>query len=406
MNATEITATNVFKRNLDAYQAGFRRIVNKGGTSSSKTYSILQLLLYIARQRASEGVHISVVSETLPHLKLGAIRDFNAILKMVGYREGWEYSQANHAYKIGKSVVEFFSADIEKATGPRRDILFLNECNNIAYNIVSELEQRTKETIFYDFNPVEVFWIEDKVLSLPRDERELIKSNYLDNDHLDAAIAHEIEIKAQRDPNFKRIHIDVQYGVYEGLIFPSFNIVPFSSMPKTDKQRYGLDFGFTNDPTTLLDVRIQSGAWWVDELLYRTGMTNPEIAKELKGIGSEEKLIGRGVGRQPVIADSSEPKSIYEISLAGINIRAAEKGPDSIRLGIDRIKSMPMNVTDRSVHLIKELRSYRYRQDPRTGVFLNEPVDAYNHLIDPWRYAGTDLTRPSTGGPKAWLASR
>lgn len=376
---TTITGSRVFELNHEAYNRGVRRIVNKGGTSSSKTYSVLQLLLFIARQRSHDGVHISVVSETLPHLKLGAIRDWNAILKSIGYREGWEYTQANYSYKIGKSVVEFFSADIEKATGPRRDILFLNECNNITYNIVSELEQRTKETIFYDFNPVEQFWIEDKVLSLPDSEYTLIKSNYLDNDHLSQAIRHEIELKASRDPNFKRIHIDVEYGVYEGLIFPNWTVV--DEMPATDRQRYAMDFGFTNDPTTLIDVRLQDGQWWADELLYRTDMTNQDIIRELKSLQ---------IGNKPVIADSSEPKSIYEIRLGGFAIRPAVKGPDSIRNGIDKIKSLPMNVTKRSLNLIKELRNYRYKQD-KSGTTLNEPVDNFNHLIDPWRYAASDL---------------
>jgi len=217
--------TIVFEKNLKAFNKGIRRIINMGGSSSSKTISILELLLLIAQKRKDKGVLISVGSESLPHLKLGAIRDFNNILKREGIYNEDNIDLGTHAYHFGDSVIEFFSADVSKASGPRRDILYLNECNNIPYTVVEQLEMRTNEVIFYDFNPVIEFWIKDETMNLPESEWTLIKSNYKDNKHLPKAILHEIEMQAERDPNFKRIHVDVEYGSYKGLIFPNIKTV-------------------------------------------------------------------------------------------------------------------------------------------------------------------------------------
>ncbi len=384
--------TSVFSKNVSAFNSGVRRIVNKGGTSSSKTISILQILLLIAQKRQESGVTISIVSETLPHLKLGAIRDFDRILKQEELFEGRDYELSNHIYTFGKSIIEFFSADIEKATGPRRDILYLNECNNISFKVVSELEQRTNQVIFYDYNPVELFWIEDQVLNLPSSEFVLIKSNYLDNQFLPRSIAKEIELKASRDPNYKRVHVDVEYGVYEGLIFQNWTMV--DAMPPSRLVQYGMDFGFTNDPTTLYDVRLQAGQWWVDELLYQSGMTNPEIIRFLKS---------SPVGRDEIIADSAEPKTIEEIRRAGFFITPSVKGPDSIRAGIELIKSYPLNVTKRSVNLIKELRNYKWKTN-KDGNSMNIPIDFFNHGIDPIRYVALKNAQPQKSAPaRSWV---
>jgi phage terminase large subunit len=367
-----LKTTTVFKKNIIAFNSGVRRIVNQGGTRSSKTYSILQLLLLIAQ--TSKGVSISVVSETLPHLKLGAIRDFESILKQENIYDEKKINKTDHVYFFGDSYIEFFAADQGKATGPSRNILYLNECNNIAYSIVSELEQRTDEVIIYDFNPTADFWISEKVFQLHSGNYTLIKSNYLDNEHLAPSIKHEIEIKAGADENYKKIHIDVEFGTYEGLIFPNINLV--DAMPETDKQRFGMDFGFTNDPTTLIDVRFNNGEIWLDELLYRTAMTNGDIIRYLK---STE------VGRKVIVADSAEPKSIEEIKRAGFNIEGCAKGPDSIRRRIDLMSEYKINVTKSSLNLIKEFRNYKWKID-KAGKSLNEPVDIWNHCLDASMY--------------------
>lgn len=354
-----------------------------GGTSSSKTYSTLQMLLYIAMKRAATGVSISIVSETLPHLRLGAMRDFDNILKAEGLYDEGRINKADHLYKFGKSYIEFFSADSGKATGPRRNILYLNECNNIPYSTVEELEQRTDELIFYDFNPTADFWITSKVFTMPAADVTIIKSNYLDNQYLKPTIVKEIEYKASVDANYKRVHIDVEFGMTEGLIFTNWRLC--DSMPVTNKRSLGLDFGFSNDPTTLIDMAIQNGELWINELLYRTGMTNRDIYNFIVSEDMKDRYIK---------ADSAEPKSIRELELMGLHITGANKGTDSVRKGIDWMKSFPViNVTKRSVNYIRELRNYKWKID-NNGRILNQPIDLFNHAIDATRYGGETFQQP------------
>lgn len=386
--------TDIFYLNAEAVQQGYRRIINKGGTSSSKTFSVEELLFCIADKRGlnSQGnCVISVVAETLPHLKKGAIKDFETILKLEGRYDESQINFTDHRYYFGTSYVEFFSVDtIGKALGSRRDILFVNECNNMPYKIVQELEARTAEIIFYDFNPTEVFWIEDKIMVMPDKERKLITSNYKSNKHLQESIKREIELKASLDPNFKRIHIDCEYGVYEGLIFPKIILV--DEMPAVSRQ-LGLDFGFTNDPSALMDIRFANGMLWIDELLFQTAMTNNDLIKFLKAIGVQR--------HEQIIADSAEPKSIKEIADAGFNIVGAEKGPDSIRIGIDRMKTYPICVTKRSHNTIREFRSYHWAVDKNGDIAKDNngqayPFDMNNHSIDPTRYVVLGITKAPT----------
>lgn len=387
--------TTVFESNITAFNKKIRRIVNKGGTSSSKTFSILQLLKLIAERRGEKhGVVISVVSETMPHLRRGAIKDFDTILKLDDQYNENNIDLSNRVYYFGKSYVEFFSVDtIGKATGLRRDILYLNECNHIPYKIVQELEQRTNETIFYDYNPTEPFWIDDKVFTLPEREFIVIKSNYRNNNYLEPSIAREIELKASIDPNFKRTHIDVEYGVYEGIIFPDITLV--DEMPPVAR-KLGMDFGFTNDPTTLIDVRFANSWLWLDQLLWEKAMTNNDIIQALKALSITRK--------EEIIADSAEPKSIKDIELAGFNIKGAAKGKDSIRAGIDRMKSFKIMVTKRSHDLIKEFRNYRWAVDRNGEIDKRDgkayPVDMWNHGIDPTRYVVDEVTKAPLTPPR------
>lgn len=352
-----------------------------GGTSSSKTFSELQLLQIIAEKRQKRPVSISVVSESIPHLKLGAIRDFEKILKARNLYDERNINFTDRIYTFGNSFIEFFAADEGKATGPRRDILLLNEVNNIPLNVVKELSRRTNETIFYDFNPTSEFWITDEVLNLPENEVKLIKSNYLDNCFLPDSIKRDIELEASRNPNFKRVHVDVEWGTTDGLIFEHFTLV--DSMPDTDKRRIGVDFGFSNDPTAIVDLRQSDGKWWIDEICYRKGMHNSDISAVLQSLN-----LPSGV---KTIADSAEPKSVSELSLMGNKVEGAVKGADSIRSGIATLQSMPIMVTKRSVNLIKELRGYQWDKE-RDGTTSNAPAKSADHAIDAARYAASDLT--------------
>ncbi len=318
------------------------------------------------------------------------MKDFITILKREGdYNEKY-INFTDRRFYFGSSYIEFFSCDsIGAALGSRRTILYVNECNHMSYNIVSELEQRTEETIFYDFNPTETFWIEDKIKIMPSSEWIEIKSTYKDNKYCPESIKREIELKAAIDPNYKRIHIDLEYGVYEGLIFPTFALV--DSMPLVGRT-LGLDFGFTNDPSGIVDVRFANGMLFIDEVLYATAMTNNDLIRFMR----QDHL---AIFRTKIVADSAEPKSIEEIKQGGFNIHPCQKGPDSIRLGIDKMKTYPICLTKTSTNLIKEFRSYHWATS-KDGEILKDnngkafPADLNNHLIDPTRYVVMDTTLP------------
>ncbi len=359
--------TKVFDRNLEAES---RLVINQGGTSSSKTWSILQILLLHAIKR--DNLVISVVSETLPHIKRGAMRDFTVMLKEEGlYRQNM-HDKTNNAFYFGTSFIEFFGADSEdKVRGPRRDILFLNECNNIKQTTFDQLEVRTKERIYLDYNPVHEFWIHH-IMSY-RDDYDYIHSTYKDNDLLDERIIKAIEQRKHIE-NWWRVYGKGETGQLEGLVFNNWQQV--AAFPDDCKwEIYGLDFGYSNDPTAIIRMGYYDGALYIDELLYQTGLTNSEVANFIKN---------NDIGQ--IIADSAEPKSIEEIYRYGINIRGAEKGKDSIIYGISLLQEYPLKVTKRSTNLIKELRNYSWQTD-KEGKQINKPIDMWNHCIDAIRYA-------------------
>lgn len=364
--------TDVFWWNLKSKKRGK---VNQGGTSSSKTYSILQLLFLKARKHQDSGIIISVVSETFPHLKRGAMRDFFNIVNLERQYNPNAHNKTDNIYHIGKSKIEFFSVeDSSRVRGARRDILFINEANNISYESFSELEVRTRNEFFIDFNPVSEFWAHDKVIN--RNDVDFFKSTYLNNDFLSDEEKRIIEVRKD-DPDWWRVYGQGEIGSVEGLIFPQFNLV--DDFPKNRQWLcYGLDFGFTNDPTALIQVCLHNGQLYLDEIIYLRGLTNQDISDRMTKCEIDNL--------QEIIADSAEPKSIEEISRMGWrNIKPSEKGQDSVRSGIDTMKSYPLNITKRSTNLIKEFRNYRWAKD-RQGITLNRPIDDWNHGIDAARY--------------------
>lgn len=376
--------TGVFSKNIRAFNEKKRFIVNQGGARSSKTYSVLQLLLLIC-QRAKGSRLISVVSETLPHLKKGAMRDFIAILEEDGLYSESMHNKTDNIFSIksldGKftSYIEFFGADSgDKVRGPQRDYLFLNEANNLDWETYYQLAIRTAKTIFIDFNPVSEFWVHTELLpSLQASHYEFIKSTYRDNEYLSEHQVADIERRALRDDNFRLVYAEGEIGSLEGLIYKHWKLC--DDLPTTDKRIIGIDFGFTNDPTVITDVRQYNGEWWADEVTYQTGLLNNDIARIIKGMG-----LRSGVR---VVCDSAEQKSIEDLKRMGINAEPCEKGAGSIVAGIDYINSMPINITRRSLNAHKELRNYKWKTD-KSGKALNEPIDNWNHFCDSFRYAG------------------
>lgn len=366
--------TNVFSKNLGAYIVpDTRTIVNKGGTRSSKTWSILQLLYIIAVKSKKPRV-ISVVSETMPHLKRGCIRDFRTMLEADGIWNEDSWNATDFVYRIGSCIIEFFSADMpSKVTGPARDILFINECINVPFDVYRQLAARTSETVFLDYNPLYDFWVDSKVL--PREDTALIHSTYKDNDMLSAAQIAEIVYQGSIDENYYRVMVLGETGIYEGAIINNWDIV--ESLPPRDtwkKHWIGVDFGWSA-PTAIMHVILgEGGEVWIDELAYGRGLDNPDIA---------QIIIDAGYADIETICDKAEPKSIKEIKNAGVN--AVPSDNKDIDLGIKVMNRYKKHYTSRSLNSIDENRKYRYKQDA-DGEFTGKPIDAFNHAKDAERY--------------------
>lgn len=356
-------------------EQGVRTYINQGGTSSGKTYTIMQVLIYFALVDA--GCVITVVGQDLPNLKVGALRDTKTI---IGGSEWllkfFKFNESGH-FAVGRngSVIEFKSyKDEQDAKNGKRDYLFLNEANGIGYDVYWQLSIRTRKKIYIDYNPSERFWVHNEVKGSEG-------TSFIISDHRGNPFLSEEEharIEAISDRELWKVYARGLTGKLSGVIFPNFNIV--DDLPPRDSWKlhgYGLDFGFTNDPTALTHNVIAHGELWTDLLIYETGLTNPMIAEKAKELG-----ITRA---DQIIADSAEPKSIKEIYNAGLWIIPTVKGSDSIGVGIDILRRYKWNVTRRSFGLIEELQAYKWEKD-RDGKETNTPIDAFNHAIDATRY--------------------
>lgn len=346
-----------------------------GGTSASKTISILLWLIDYAQTHDNQL--ISVVSESFPHLKRGAIRDFLMIMQEHNYFKDASWNKTDYTYTFETGTkIEFFSADQPgKVRGPRRDILFINEANNIPYETFTQLEVRTKKIIWLDWNPVSEFWWYTDVM--PHMDVDFITLTYLDNDALASSIVKSIESR-RGQKNWWKVYGLGELGEVEGKIYKGW--VQISDIPEDARlKRKGLDFGYSNDPTALLDIYVWNNAYIWDELLYRKGMSNSDIASVIKQ--GDDAL---------VVADSAEPKSIDEIASYGIGIIPSQKGPGSINQGIQYVQDQTIYVTQRSINIWKEYRNYLWLTD-REDKIINKPQDFMNHLMDAGRYAMESL---------------
>ena len=361
---------------IDKIEALQKRIkIIQGGTSAGKTYSVLAVL--ITKAASYSRTEISVVAESIPHLRRGALKDFLKIMKENNryFDERFNKSLLRYEFSNG-SVIEFFSADdSSKLRGARRDILYINECNNVTFESYNELAIRTKKEVYLDFNPANEFWVHKELKDEP--DSDFLILTYKDNEALDNSIVQQIEknrLKAETSTywaNWWRVYGLGEIGMLEGVIFSNWKTI--DNLPKDAKLiGIGLDFGYTNDPTAIIEIYNYNGTRILNELKYQTGMLNSDIAKELPK-------------HVPVYADSSEPKSIEEIKRYGITIKGVTKGKDSINYGIDVMQRQEYLVTSNSVNLIKELRAYCWDTD-KAGTRLNKPIDTNNHAIDALRY--------------------
>ncbi len=367
----EFKITSIFKKNLAAYTTGRRRALNEGGTSSSKTISILQLLVYIAQ---NNNVLISVVSESLPHLKRGCIRDFQNL--MADNYDSDRYNKSEHIYTFDKGKIEFFPADEpSKMRGGRRDILFINECNNVPYDAFKELDIRTRLFTFLDWNPVSEFWAHEKGL-ISQPENVYIHSTYLDAlAVLPPEVVKNIESN-KNDPNWWNIYGLGKLGKIEGLVYPHFEQI--EELPQGD-YFYGLDFGYSNDPTALTKNVILGDCLYSQELIFEKGLTNDMIAHKLDELGVRR-------GYDEIFADAAEPKSIEEIHKYGFNIKPCPKGADSVEYGRQKVRQFKLYWTKDSLNGIKEQRNFRYIPD-KDGKLTDKTTHNFSHIMDARRYA-------------------
>ena len=350
----------------------------QGGTSASKTISILLILIDLA-QSDTEPTLTSIVSETMPHLKKGAIRDFKNIMKAHKYWKDsrWNATNSIYTFETG-SEIEFFGADdSDRTRGPRRHRLFINEANNVSFDAFDQLEVRTRDFIFLDWNPTNEFWFYTDVMT-KRNDVDHITLTYKDNEALDQNIVDSIEQRKNR-VGWWKVYGEGKLGEVEGKIYKGWDII--DKIPDTAKLlRVGLDFGYSNDPTAIVEVWKLNEVLILNEVTFQKGLSNKQIADIL--LAKEYTVM--------VIADSAEPKSIDEISGYGVSIVGARKGKDSVKHGIQYIQDHKIAVTKRSVKVIKEYRNYLWQTD-RDGKILNKPEHAFSHSMDAIRYGITGV---------------
>ena len=375
--------TPVYYRTMDAIIQTDRFVSSCGGTRSGKTYADLQCLFELALQDKSP-TRTSVVSETFPHLKRGAIRDFKDAIGDAWDEACWSKGEYIYTFPHNGAFIEFFSADAPaKVHGPARDRLFINEAQSIPYETARQLFVRTSGLIILDYNPTHSFWVNEQIETRPN--CVTIHSTYLDNPYLTKEQRDEIEAN-KADRNWWQVYGEGKIGTLEGVIY-SFDLIdemPFGLDASSLVEVQGIDFGFTNDPTArvrcLVDTRRK--VIYADQRCYETRMQNRHIIDDLQRDGVTRST--------PIYADCAEPKSIADIAEAGFNVIPCDKGApvhsDKLKFQLQWMQGWTLRVTKSSLDLINELRNYTWAKD-RDGKSLNEPIDKFNHALDALRYA-------------------
>ena len=393
----KLETTPVFTQN---YSSEKKIVINRGGTRSSKTVSVVQqCVLWLISGQLTRDTYIpkgvwSTVRKYSTTLDATVIRDFEEELNKHKIFDLIQHNKTKKTYKYGDRLVEFIGADDEqKLRGAKRNILYCNEGNELDFKKeFFQLLMRTEDKVIIDFNPDdENIWIntelEQKRL-FEKGDVDVIVSTYKDNTFLPKSLVSEIEYLEKTDPEFWKIYGLGQYGKLFGLIFEDYKVV--DKIPDTATLiAYGQDFGFTNDPSAMVGVWKQDGELWIKELIYQRGLTNQDLAIKYRDLGIQS--------HEEIIADSAEPKSIQELTNQQFRVNGAEKGADSIKNSIDILKRYKLNITQDSSNLIKELRTYKWMLD-KTGNSINKPVDYNNHAIDALRYVALNKLGHNNNG--------
>ena len=363
-----------------------------GGTSASKTISIIQILIHQAQTDETPTL-TSITSESVPHLKRGAMRDFLNIMQEHNYFKdaNWNKSDFTYTFETG-SKIEFFSLDMpHKVRGPRRDRLFINEANNIPVETFEQLEVRTKDVIWLDWNPTREFWFYTDYKDKPNVDFMVL--TYKDNEALDGSIVASIE--SRRDNKaWWQVYGEGQLGEVEGKIYTNWKLDV--DLPHEARlERRGLDFGYAHDPACLVDIYYYNGGYIVDELMFRVGMKNRQIADVILNQPDPNVL---------TVADSAEPKSIEEMQEYGVNVIGANKGPGSVTQGIQWVQGQQISVTKRSKNIREAYKNYMWKTD-RDGNILSEPDHYMSDAMDAIRY-GLETFRPQPERKPAGVVGR
>ena len=372
----QIETSEIFFKNQDAKT---RYVFNQGGSRSSKTYSLNQLMYQIAGE-SETPIIISIVSETMPHLRKGAMRDFMQFLKTNNLYFGEDHNKSDNIFTVNKSIIEFFSVDSPgKVHGPERDYLFVNELQYIDYDTFFHLAQRTRRQIFADWNPVSEFWVYEQYINNPQYKYDitLIHSTLFNNPFLAEEIKKDILLRAERDPNYKRVYLEGLIGQLEGVIYPNWTYGEFDiSLP----YGFGLDFGFHPDPDSMVKVAIDHKLKkiYLKECFYLNNQLINDLRRQIGLHANATELI---------VADSASPRMIAELATS-FNVVGVDKYSGSVIEGIRLVQDYDLVIEKESINLVKELRNYTWN-DKKAGI----PNDSFNHLLDSTRYFVQSTTR-------------
>jgi len=371
-------------------------IANEGSSRSTKTFSILQYI--IDEHQNNPGLVTTIGRERLTWIKATIIPDFKELMgdDFLGIWDERCWNKTECTYTINEGVIQFIGLDVaQKFHGRKQDITWINEAVEAKFKVFQQLILRTKKKFILDYNPsYEQHWIYDKVIT--RDDCEFIHSTYMDNPFLEQEIVDEIERLEPTPYNIEQGTADeVAWKIYglgmraahKGLIHSKVKII--KGLPPKDEWKkffYGLDFGFTNDPTSLVLIVLAHGNLYYHQVVYEKRLTNIRNPNNPDQVSIEQRLEENEVSKStPIYADSAEPKSIQDLVGAGYNVIAVDKGPGSIKAGIDTMQRYVSYITEDSIDGIKEKNNYKWKEDS-SGNATNEPIDMWNHFWDAARY--------------------
>lgn len=366
----QISATNIFARNWDAMNSDKRFIINQGGSRSSKTYSLCQMIIVYCVQNPNKVV--SIVRKTFPALRATVMRDFFEIMKDLEIYEKANHNMSENIYRFPNgSIVEFFSVDDEqKIRGRKRDVGWCNEANELWFEDFQQLNMRTEEKLIFDYNPSDSSsWL----YKLPPEESVMIKSTYKDNPFLPESIKRQIEDLKRTDEALYQIYALGEKAISKSNIYNNWM---FLGRKPTRFQSfvYGLDFGY-NHPTALIRVYWSDGDIWIEPVLYESYLTTSELIEKFKQLEVEKSV--------DILADYSRPEIIAELQNAGFNVNNANK---SVKMGINFVKTFGVFCQEDEA-LKKEYENYKWKKIG--DIITEEPIKLYDDAMDAIRYATT-----------------